>query len=98
VTAIRWSPEAADDLESIRDFIARDSAHYARLVAQRIVTAIDGLATSPQMGRVVPELRNPEVRELIVGAYRIVYRHRHDAVEIVTIFHGSRLLRGNDIE
>jgi toxin ParE1/3/4 len=97
VTAIRWSPEAADDLESIRGFIARDSVHYARLVVQRIVAAIDTLATSPQMGRVVPELRNPEVRELIVGAYRIVYRYRHETVEVVTIFHGSRLLRGNDI-
>jgi plasmid stabilization system protein ParE len=62
-----------------------------------IVTAIDALATAPQIGRVVPELRNPEVRELIVGAYRIVYRHRRDAVEVVTIFHGARLFRGNDI-
>jgi toxin ParE1/3/4 len=64
---------------------------------QRIMGAIDGLATSPQMGRVVPELRDPTVRELIVGAYRIVYRHRRDAVEIATIFHGARLFRGNDI-
>jgi plasmid stabilization system protein ParE len=96
VIAIRWSPEAADDLASIRSFIARDSEHYATLVVQRIVTAIELLTTSPKMGRVVPELRNPDVRELIVGAYRIVYRQRLDAVEIVTIFHGARLFRGND--
>ncbi|APR86017.1 Hypothetical protein A7982_11366 [Minicystis rosea] len=37
------------------------------------------------------------MRELIVGMYRIVYRHRHDAVEIATIFHGARLFRSNDI-
>jgi plasmid stabilization system protein ParE len=97
VITIRWSPQAADDLEAIRAFIARDSEHYAKLFVQRIVTAIDALATAPQMGRVVPELRNPEVRELLVGAYRIVYRCRRDAVEIVTIFHGARLFRGNDI-
>jgi len=97
VTTIRWSPQAADDLESIQDFIARDSAHYAKLVVQRIVAAIDMLATSPQMGRVVPELRDPAVREVIVGVYRIVYRYRHDAVEIATVFHGARLFRGNDI-
>ncbi|MFS8067829.1 MAG: type II toxin-antitoxin system RelE/ParE family toxin [Byssovorax sp.] len=48
------------------------------------------------MGRVVPELRNRDVRELIVGAYRVVYLHQrnHDVVEVVTIFHGARLLRG----
>ncbi len=48
MTTIRWSPQAADDLESIQGFIARDSAHYAKLVVQRIVAAIDMLATSPQ--------------------------------------------------
>ncbi|MBK9260961.1 MAG: type II toxin-antitoxin system RelE/ParE family toxin [Polyangiaceae bacterium] len=94
---MRWSPQAADDLEAIRDYIARDSSQYATLVVQRIVGAIDLLATSPQMGRVVPELRNPEVRELLVGAYRVVYRHHRAIVEIVTIFHGSRLFRENDV-
>jgi toxin ParE1/3/4 len=97
VTVIRWSPQAADDLEAIRDFIARDSAHYAKLVVQRIVAAIDLLMTSPQMGRVVPELHDPEVREILVGAYRVVYRYRRDTIELVTIFHGARLFRGNDI-
>jgi toxin ParE1/3/4 len=97
VTAIRWSPQAADDLEAVRSFIERDSVHYAKLVVQRIVAAIEMLATSPQMGRVVPELRNPEVREIIVGAYRVVYRYRHDIIEIATIFHGARLFRENDI-
>jgi plasmid stabilization system protein ParE len=97
VTTIRWSPQAADDLEAVRNFIARDSAHYAKLVVQRIVAAIEVLATSPEMGRVVPELRNPEVREIIVGAYRIVYRYQRGMVEISTIFHGSRLFRANDV-
>lgn len=96
MTAIRWSPQAADDLASIRAFIARDSAHYANLVVQRIVAAIDLLASSPRMGRVVPEIGDPEMREVIVGAYRIVYRYRHDTVEITTIFHGARLFPAND--
>lgn len=96
MTVVRWSLEAADDLASIRAFIARDSEKYALLVVQRIAAAIELLATSPRMGRVVPEVGNPELREIIVGAYRIVYRARHDVVEIVTIFHGSRLFPGND--
>lgn len=97
MTAIRWSPQAADDLVAIRDFIARDSDHYAKLVVQRIVASVDGLAESPQMGRIVPELRKPEIRELIVGAYRVVYQYRQGIVEISTIFHSARLFRVNDI-
>jgi toxin ParE1/3/4 len=96
VITIRWSPQAADDLASIRAFIARDSARYATLVVQRIAAAIDLLASSPQMGRVVPEIGDPDVREIIVGAYRIVYRYRRDTVEIITIFHGARLFPAND--
>jgi toxin ParE1/3/4 len=97
VIAIRWATQAADDLVSIRDFIARDSAHYARLVVQRIVTATDLLASSPRIGRVVPELNDPEVREIIVGAYRIVYRYRHDLVEIATVFHSARLFPSSSV-
>jgi toxin ParE1/3/4 len=97
VTSIRWSPQAADDLEAVRDFIARDSEHYAKLVVQRIIAAIELLTTSPHVGRVVPELPKRDLRELIVGAYRVVcrYRREHDVVELVTIFHGARLLRGD---
>ena len=80
------------DLEAIRDFIARDSPHYAQLVCQRILASIEQLALFPLMGRVIPELAMPDVRDLIVAPYRIVYRVRGDTVEIATIFHAARLL------
>ena len=44
-------------------------------------------------GRVVPELGDESIREVIHGNYRIVYRMRHDVVEIATVFHGARLFR-----
>lgn len=94
MSAIRWAPQAADDLVSIRDFIARDSVHYANLLVQRIMAAVELLASAPLMGRVVPEFNSTHVREVIVGSYRVVYRYEHDIVEIVTISHGARLLRG----
>jgi toxin ParE1/3/4 len=67
------------------------------LVVQRIVAAIELLNTSPRMGRVVPELADRELREVIVGAYRVLYRHRQGAIEVVTILHGARLLRPDDL-
>ena len=93
MTAIRWSPEAADDLEAIRGYIARNSPHYAHLAVQRIAASIELLASSPRMGRVVPELGDPDVREVMAGPYRVVYRYRYETVEIATIFHGARLFR-----
>lgn len=89
---IHWSPQALHDLESIREYIARDSTLYADLVVRRIVAGVDRLASFPESGRVVPERGDPKIREVIVKPYRIVYRRQPTEVEIVTVFRASRLL------
>lgn len=89
---ILWSPQALRDLESVREYIARDSALYADLVVRRIVAGVDRLASFPESGRVVPERGDPQIREVIVRPYRIVYRRQAAEVEIVTVFRASRLL------
>lgn len=90
MTRLRWSPRAVQDLEAIRDYVAGDSAQYARLVVQRLVSASERLEQFPVLGRVVPEVGDPELRELIVTPYRLVYRTRADRVEIVTVFRSAR--------
>ena len=90
MTRLRWSPRSVDDLEAIHDFIARDSSRYAELVSRRIVAATESLIEFPEIGRIVPEVGDPRLRELIVRPFRIVYRVRVDLVEIVTVFRGSR--------
>jgi addiction module RelE/StbE family toxin len=91
VTPIKWSPQALRDLESIREYIAEDSARYAELVVGRILSSVERLGKFPESGRVVPELSVHEVRETIVKPYRVVYRYRAGVVEIVTVFRASRL-------
>jgi ParE-like toxin of type II ParDE toxin-antitoxin system len=56
--------------------------------------AVERLRSFPESGRVVPELNRPEIREVIVRPYRVVYRIRPGAVEIATVFRASRLLPG----
>ena len=92
MTEVTWSPESLRDLESIRDYIARDSRTYADLVVRRIVAAVERLGMFPESGRIVPELNLPSIREVIVRPYRVVYRLREGAAEVVTVFRGSRLL------
>ena len=87
---VRWTPQAADDLEAIYDFIARDSPHYAQLTAEKILAAIDLLEQFPLMGRQVPESSREDLRELIKPPYRIVYR-TGEVLKILTIFRASRL-------
>jgi toxin ParE1/3/4 len=90
VIVVRWTPQAEDDLQAIYDFIARDSEHYAKLVADKILAAVDTIEQFPLIGRHVPEKPREDLRELIKPPYRIVYRVGEEA-HILTIFRASRL-------
>ena len=92
MTDLVWSPQALTDVEEIRTYIALDSRSYADLTAQRIMAAVERLKTFPDSGRMVPERQSPEVREVMAGRFRIVYRRKAHVVEIVTVFRGSREL------
>jgi toxin ParE1/3/4 len=88
---IVWSHQALDDVLGIQAFIARTSPRYAELTATRFLTCVERLAGFPESGRVVPELGEPTVREIVCGAYRIMYEVRGpERVEILTVFRGSR--------
>lgn len=94
---VRWTPEAAGDLEAITNFTAKDSPYYARLFVIDVLEAVDRLFNFPKSGGVVPELRNPVIREIILGNYRLVYRLRKQAVEILTVYHGAKLFNSSKI-
>ena len=89
---VRWTPQAADDLDAIAEFISQDSPHYATLFVLNILQAVDRLSDFPMLGRVVPEIGSPAIREIILGNYRIIYRFQESLAEILTVFHGSRIL------
>ena len=44
---VRWTTQAADDLQAIYDFIRRDSEPYAQVIVEGILAAIDGLEQFP---------------------------------------------------
>ncbi len=63
-----WSPSALDDVDAIAAYIARDSINRAALFAVRIMETTDRLQSFPQSGRIIPEIDNPNCREVIYGA------------------------------
>lgn len=93
MTPLIWTRRAIEDVQSIRQFITQDSPHYALLVTQQLIASAERLSAFPQSGRVVPEVNDPAVREVIHGTYRIVYRLIHDEIHILTVHHAARLLR-----
>ncbi|HLF87110.1 MAG TPA: type II toxin-antitoxin system RelE/ParE family toxin [Nitrospiria bacterium] len=90
---IKWSKNSIDDLKEICKFIAEDSPYYANIIKDRIFEMVEHLESSPEMGRKVPEADDPMVRELIYKNYRIIYQIKERYLEIITVIHGSRLLR-----
>lgn len=91
---ILWSPQSLRDLEAIHEYIARDSSHYADVTVARIFAGVERLMHFPESGRMVPERNEPEIREIIVGGFRVVYRFRRSKIEIATVFRASREFPG----
>ena len=86
---VRWSPEAADDLEQITRYIQADDSKIATKVAAAIIDAVGALSTFANRGRIG---RIEGTRELVITSlpWIAVYRVRDNAVEIVRIYHGAQ--------
>ena len=87
---VKWSVPARNDLKQIHDYIAKDSKYYARKVTQEIVAKTETLIELPEIGRIVSEISDQNVRELIVYSYRLIYDMSGAGVEILAIIHGRR--------
>jgi len=96
---IIWAYEALVQLTEIEDYISKDSLERAaRFIDQLIERAEAVLSDKPRVDRTVPEIANPDIRELIFKNYRIIYRLNENNVEILTVFEGHRLLRIGEID
>jgi len=95
---ILWTREALQKLTEVEDFIAKDNAERAAKFIDAIVAHAESvLPGEPRIGRMVPEIANPDIRELLFKKYRIVYRGNKNNVEMLTVFEGHRLLRSDEI-
>ena len=90
VRTIRWTDTATQDIEEAAAFIGRDSRSYAAALVQESRAAARSLRTFAERGRVVPEIDVPEIRELFIGNYRLIYQVTADCVFILAFVHGTR--------
>ena len=90
---INWAAESLNDIDSISEFIARDSKFYAKQFVKSIFSATSQLEVFPEIGRVVPEINSSDIREILLGHYRIIYKYEEtfDRITILTVYHLSRI-------
>ena len=88
---VNWSPRALEDVESIAEYISRDSQFYARATVSKIIDFSRSVGRFPQMGRIVPEFNDKKIRERLVYSYRLVYKIENARVLIVAVIHDKRL-------
>ena len=86
------TPQSQDDLCEIVSFIARNNPQRARSFGNELIDRALTLGELPERGRVVPEISEPSVREIVHPPYRIIYEIflEQKAVYILRFWHGAR--------
>lgn len=88
---ISWLASAQEDLREIYEYIALDSPRYAERQIERIYRRTDILKTQATIGKPVPEIGDTNIRELLEGNYRIVYRILDsENIHILMVHHSTR--------
>ena len=87
-----------NDCSRLRILYRRTVPNEPEKFVDQIIEHAESLSDKPLRGRIVPEISNPDIRELIFRKYRIVYRINGNNLDILTVFEGHRLLRIDEIE
>jgi plasmid stabilization system protein ParE len=85
-----WTVRARADLKAIHDYIAKDSPENAKRIVGEMRRKADALTAAPHIGRMVPELGDPEVREIPAYSWRILYQVQERRVYVLAIVHKRR--------
>ncbi len=93
-----WSPLAIDRVAEISQYIAQDSLNAAQKWVDSIFQAVERLEQFPKSGRIVPEIRQDDFREIIHGNYRIIYKIEGERISILTVRHGKQILPIDEIK
>lgn len=85
-----WTQQARDALNEALEYIAQDSPSRARQLLTDCLAAAASLAELSERGQVVEEANRPEVRQLLVQRYRLLYELEDAEVHVLALLHGSR--------
>lgn len=88
---IKFLVSALEDMRSIKAYIGRDNPEAAVRMIKKIRAAVKHLEEFPNSGRIIPESNNPQLREIIISNYRVMYQVSESAINIFAVYEGHRL-------
>ena len=94
----KWTETARAQLAEYAEFIERASMAAADRWVAKMLAAAELAARFPLMGHAVPDFDDENVQQVIVYSHRLIYRIAGKDIEILRVWHGSRLLRAEDID
>lgn len=89
---VRWTNTAIEHLASIYEHVGQNSGVYAERLLDRLTRRSEQIAEFPESGRIVPEYRDEQIREVIERPYRIIYRIKANEIDILAVIHGAQQL------
>lgn len=89
---VHFTASAIEHLDGIYASIAKDSPKYAQRVVDRLIEKASKIAILPRGAGVVPEYSDPDIREVFLYSYRIIYRILAEQIDILAILHGAKPL------
>ena len=95
--SIQWLQRALDDAAEAAAYIAADRRAAAARWREGLIDVAGRIACYPASGRQVPEMRLPEMREVIYSNFRVIYLVA-DVPVIVAVRHCRRRLKKRDVQ
>jgi toxin ParE1/3/4 len=94
---IIWAELAVERAAEIAEYIATDRPEAAERWIDDLIRIVDGLARSPRRSRIVPDVGRSEIREVLHGSYRIIYRLDPKRIAVLTVRHARRAFDPTEI-
>jgi len=89
---LNWSPLAISRLSEVAKYISLDNPVTAQRWVNKVFAQVEKLSEFPGRGRMVPEVGDKTIREIISGNYRIIYRLKDQEISILTLRHVKQVL------
>jgi toxin ParE1/3/4 len=91
---VSFAESAVRDLEELQAwYVEQGVPEVGQQLVIDIFKRIELLSNTPDMGRIVPEFKQPFLREMIRPPLRIVYRRETQHIRIVRVWRSERLLK-----